>query len=449
MKKWILVILLALTLSGCSVTSLLLYADELQQKITEFENSSNQFVYNLSSLIEVSASDGFRTFHEENLTYEYQKTPYYLHYDNTYIETEQDGVRKYYLWWPLNIDNKNMYREVEPKEIDLTGTEIKTKKLIILKKNESTYTLEGELEHFLTESELTELYEAIHELMPDKDLENNVRAKMTITFSDFMLKYSLSFEVTETFNPEDMVIILDVNLNAEVHKKVFDVIDVTSDDRFFPAPDSESLVEVDAYKPIYFSPLALDDQIRYKIYLVPGNYVVNSSNSNFLNTSTFDIRSLDDSISYRLFPDGQNLTRPLNQMFGIKEAGYYCFITDYDQIGTSVKVQLQNLDSSLLNLTRPEITVTGTGEYNYRFTEPYDIITVKFDVPVGSIIQIRSDFNPSLAYQKPGDDLFTVMMLGDSYVSLTQSSLTQLAYLTYNSSIVFFGKLYITVNTPA
>lgn len=443
MKKWILVVLMALSLSGCSVTSLLLYATDLQEKITEFENSSNQFIYNTSSFVEMSDSKGSRSVATDSLSFEYQKMPYYLHYNN-YIETELDGERKYYSVWPINVDNMNMYREVEPGEVDLVDRSIKTKKLIIFKHNESSYTLEGKLEHFLSKSEVTEIYDAIHKYMPDKDLENNINAKMTIDFSEYMMNYTLSFEVTERFIPSDYVINIDVNIRNEVHIKAFEVFDVTSDDRFFPAPDSESLVEVDASKPIYYSTSSKENQSRYKMYLEPGNYVVNS-NTNFI----FDIRSLDDTVSYRLFPNGNNLTEPLNRMFSIKEAGYYCFISNLNKINIADKAQLHPLDTSLFDLTSPEITVTGTGEYNYRFTEPNDVITIKFEVPLGSTIHIRSDYNPTLTYQKAGDDLFSWIMLGNTTVSLTKTDVYQLTYLTYHYGIISFGKLYITVNTPA
>ena len=451
MKKMIGIALMSFFLTGCSMISLGLYGKEFQDKMDTFESNANQFSMEISNELKISQYNPTSNQTKvdtttQNASVEYQKSPYYVHYsenNKNWIQTEYDGIKRTFEYNPYNqYQDKFFYLEIDNPADMMGGLEIDTKHLTIQKKGNHTYILKGVLENFFLDSELEQFYDALYIWMPTKKTENQIQTRLTVIFGEDTVQYALSFEFTHNN------ITIEYDYHNDISTQPFELLDVNDETAFYPLPSLTKPVLVDASKPIIYkghqNPFG-----KYKVYLEPGNYAIYVNDEQSSQLSKFSILPTDNSYqNLATFPMYTNIPMPLNRLFTITQAGYYDLLVEYESSLNPYVVEIKSLDTTLLDLTQPDLIIHQSGEYTYEFTDIFDILTLRFDLPVGTTISIHGSSTLRLIYQDNGNPYYISSILSWEDISLIQSNSVQWVYMSTDATLGTPLSFTITVTIP-
>ena len=162
-------------------------------------------------------------------------------------------------------------------------------------------------------------------------------------------------------------------------------------------------------------------------------------------------RSLPTDNSYQnlaTFPMYTNIPMPLNRLFTITQAGYYDLLVEYESSLNPYVVEIKSLDTTLLDLTQPDLIIHQSGEYTYEFTDIFDILTLRFDLPVGTTISIHGSSTLRLIYQDNGNPYYISSILSWEDISLIQSNSVQWVYMSTDATLGTPLSFTITVTIP-
>ncbi|MDX9808253.1 MAG: hypothetical protein RBS87_06865 [Acholeplasma sp.] len=439
MKKWMLVLAFIFIMSGCSAISLGLYGKELDEKIQAFESAVNQYSFTMSGMAEVSFNT-LKFTEEETITGEYQRDPYYVRYEDktgNFIQTKIDGELHTYQVNLSPYEDKQFYVEIDQSNDVVGEIEIKTKSLVITKKNNKHYVLKGELENFFSDKDLDRIYDTLVQLYPTKKGDYRIHPTMDIRFSDTEMRYELTFEFT--FENKT----LHYRFESLLTQTTIDVLDVNDTNRFFPLPSIDFPVMIDALSPIYHKGY-ISKNGYYKVYLEPGNYYIESSKP--LGNSRIELVSM--SLPHNYYPTfltSSDITNYIGFIQTIPTAGYYYLYVDFAV--SDLTIEIKTLDEDRLNLETPELIINTPGTYTFERTTTFDFMTIQLDFPIGSEITLSSPFSIYMIYPSSNPLYYDFNSVDFEGTTLIQTESSMIVYL-YASNMPFDYPFDIVVTTP-
>lgn len=438
MKKSLLGLILVLFLSGCSAITVGLYGEELNEKIQTFESAVNQYTFSMTGTTEFSYNT-LTTTEEETITGEFQTDPYYIKYtDKTgdYIQTKIDGELHTYQV-SLSSHEKHFYVEIDQTDDVVGEIEIKTKSLVITKKNNKHYVLKGELENFFSDKDLDRIYDTLVQLYPTKKGDYRIHPTMDIRFSDTEMRYELTFEFT--FENKT----LHYRFESLLTQTTIDVLDVKDTNRFFPLPSFDFPVMIDALSPIYHNGY-ISKNGYYKVYLEPGNYYIESSKP--LGNSRIKLVSM--SLPHNYYPTfltSSDITDYIGFIQTIPTAGYYYLYVDFEF--SDLTIEIKTLDEDRLNLETPELIINSPSTYTFERTTTFDFMTIQLDFPIGSEITLSSPYSIYVIYPSSNPLYYDFHKVDFQGTTLIQTESSMIVYL-YASDMPFDYPFDIIVTTP-
>lgn len=404
----VLIVLLLFGLSGCKYVAGGIYLTEIEQKLTEFENGSNQFelVTDLSLNVEY---DGNEESMNETVIANFQKDPFYVqmtYNDITTLQYEDND-----LVTNVTFDHHNQVNGIQLYEISqytnepisdpLDDLDFDLSKVDIKKISGSHYRIKGLLYDFLPETTLEELENALIQSGLSKDDFEDTEIKMDFRFAAGEFKYGLSMH----FDIDDIVI--DITFDFSFHYDTFVLVDIHDEDLFYPMTCSDEFTLIDASKPILFT----SDHYymsQYNVYLEAGTYGFMTNQEDDENNSLYlSIFSRENpSEDLRVFADvydryGNN---PLNidRFYEIPTDGYYVISAEYPISNEPYITQLEKLQYETDGIKQTDLVISESGQYPYEIEHMYDFVSIDFDIDSYTVVTIFDSQN-NYVYFKDGN----------------------------------------------
>lgn len=435
-----LVVLVIFVLTGCKSINRF-SAVELERKIMDFEQSSEQFSY--ESSIKITVSNGSREdTQSETLSGRFNRDLTYIEEivnGGTRITIKKDTFTQVIEMHESNVmDGLQFYTEtIIRDEIDpeIGIVRINPNRVKLTKSKDNVFTITGSLKDFISEQELEELKVLYDSLNLDGDALEDSKIIVTMAFEDSSMVTTFDFELAM----DDIK--AKVEIRIETNQITFEEINIEDTSKYRLAFKNEGSVSIDINEPILFK-YNQYATVKYEAFFEPGKYTYQSNavEDNLLfyvnifsdDAHRIPLRVIDEDIL--------DYYNPYYRFFEIKEAGYYPIEIDYTVPNYEYQTQFTKLEYETDGFVEIDYSIQTSQEIEYEIEHIYDFISIEVPGNEETFVRITHDEHVSFLAHK-GTIPNQSIGLTSSYVVLKEERV----FYMYSKSGATSGTISIEV----